>query len=150
MEAGLGGGEKLPNPNPTELGNVWQSKELHSESWQLVPEPQRAEMMSPTLTGPLEGKSTPIYISCDSRVHKAQQKPQQSLTKLRQDRPLLPRPANPKPNCEARERGVTLLGLVHAAKLCNQNAKHWCGDRQTGLGELYKYEDLQKTRKIWA
>lgn len=67
MEAGLGGGEKLPNPNPTELANVWQSKVLHSESWQLVPETQRAEMMSPTLTGPLEGKSAPIYISCDSR-----------------------------------------------------------------------------------
>lgn len=58
--------------------------------------------------------------------------------------------ANPKPNCKARERGVTLPGLVHAAKLCNQNAKHWCGDRQTGLGGLYKYKDLQKTRKIWV
>lgn len=67
MEAGLGSGGEKKLPNPTELANVWQSKELHSESWQLVPETQGAGMMSPTLTGSVKGKCAHIYISCDSR-----------------------------------------------------------------------------------
>lgn len=61
------------------------------DSWQLIPETQRDwnDVTNTQIPGPVEGQSAPIYISCDSRDEQSPTEAKQSLTKLRQDRPLL-------------------------------------------------------------
>lgn len=154
MEAGLGWGEKLPNP--TELANVWQSKELHSESWQLVPETQGAEMMSPTPTGPVEGKSVPIYTSCDSG---GAQSPTEATAKPdKSEAGFAPAPEASKEKSEQtlnqiarpdKEASHSLVQFILQSCAIRMQSTSVETDRQAWVNCLLcKYEDLQKTCKI--